>query len=157
MIELGVASLMAISAFYGGVPDDIALKSTPTAKVGFLQGNNLESKKAKAGPLTLEAYTKSYFVDTPILVEIAKCESHYTHFGKNGKVIRGIVNSSDIGIMQINEYYHGDTAKALDLDIHTLSGNMSYAKWLYEKYGSDPWVHSSKCWGKKASELALKN
>lgn len=56
--------------------------------------------------------------------------------------------------MQINETYHLDQALSLGIDIYSLEGNMAYAKYLYDKKGSGPWVSSSKCWKKK--EIAQK-
>lgn len=102
-------------------------------------------------PLTtvsVEAYVRDYFKDIPLLAEISKCESTFKQFDSNGRVIRGRVNSDDIGIMQINRYYHEEDAVKLGLDIYSIDGNLKYARWLYNKYGSDPWVHSSKCWNK---------
>ena len=52
--------------------------------------------------------------------------------------------------MQINTYYHADTAERLGIDIHSLEGNMAYAKNLYEREGLQPWSASSKCWSKSA-------
>ena len=100
-------------------------------------------------PLTsvsVEAYVRDYFKDTPILAEISRCESTFRQFDKEGKPLTGRVNNADIGLMQINTYYHGETAKKLGYDIYTVDGNLGFAKWLYGKYGDTPWVHSSKCW-----------
>lgn len=99
-------------------------------------------------PHTLETYVRSYFKETPILAEVAKCESTFRHFDTKGKILRGIENSEDVGVMQINEYYHKENAVNLGYDIYSLEGNLGYAKWLYGRYGASPWVHSSKCWGK---------
>ena len=101
--------------------------------------------------VSTEAYVRDYFADAPILAEIARCESTFRQFGSSGNVIRGKVNKGDIGVMQINEYYHGDNAAKLGFDIYTLDGNLGYAKYLYQKYGNDPWSSSSKCWKQTAS------
>lgn len=105
-------------------------------------------------PVTLEAYVRDYFADEPVLATIARCESAFRQYNENGEVLRGKVNRGDIGIMQINKYYHQEDAEKLGFDIYTLEGNLGYAKWLYGKYGSDPWVHSSKCW-KANPKIAL--
>jgi len=97
-------------------------------------------------PITLEAYVREYFKDNPVLAEIARCESTFRHYASDGKVIRGLVDPRDVGVMQINEFYHLKTSKSLGYDIHTLEGNMEYAKFLYEKKGTNPWSASSKCW-----------
>ena len=97
---------------------------------------------------SVEKYLREQYADTPILVEIARCESTFAQFDKDGNVIRGKVNSQDVGVMQINEKYHSDTAKVLGLDLHTIEGNVKYAKHLYEEQGTAPWSASKPCWGK---------
>jgi hypothetical protein len=109
-------------------------------------------------PLTsvsVEAYIRDYYKDSPILAEVAKCESTFRQFDSRGRVIRGIENPDDVGAMQINLFYHGESAEKLGYDLYTLDGNLGFAKWLYGKYGSNPWVHSSKCW-KKYEKIAMK-
>ena len=113
-----------------------------------------DAKNSVNQPITLESHVREHFEDTPILAEIARCESTFRHLGKDGKVIRGLVDSRDVGVMQINEFYHLKTAKSLGIDIHTLDGNMAYAKYLYEKSGTKPWNASSKCWKANNSQIA---
>ncbi len=96
----------------------------------------------------LEKYIREHFADTPILIEIAKCESTITHFKESGEVIRGNKNKADVGVMQINEKYHLETSEKLGYDIHSVEGNVAYAKYLYKKFGSKPWKASSPCWKK---------
>ena len=90
---------------------------------------------------------RDYFRDIPIMVEVAYCESRFRHFDENGNLLHGEENYSDLGVMQINEYYHGDTAKRFGLDLRTLEGNLAYARNLYEREGTTPWLSSSRCWG----------
>lgn len=105
---------------------------------------------------TTEEIIAEHFIDTPILKRIAVCESHNRQFDeKTGMVLRGFVNSQDVGVMQINERYHLEDAKKLGLDIHTLEGNIDYSKHLYKTQGVKPWVHSSNCWD-KSNEFALR-
>lgn len=80
------------------------------------------------------------------MVNIAECESHFRHFGEDGGVLRGDVDRRDVGVMQINEYFHGKRAEKLGLDLETLAGNLAYARDLYEREGTTPWLASSKCW-----------
>lgn len=100
----------------------------------------------------LEKIAKAYFKDDPILVDIARCESRFRHLGKDGNILRGEKNKGDLGLMQINEYYHADTAEQLGLDLKSLDGNMAYAKYLYDHEGAQPWISSSKCWRQTAPE-----
>jgi hypothetical protein len=104
---------------------------------------------------TVEGYVRTYFADTPIMSDIARCESHFRQFDKNGSVHRGKVNNKDVGVMQINEYYHSETAEKLGLDIYTIEGNVTYARYLYGKEGTRPWTSSKPCWG-KSENLARK-
>ena len=99
---------------------------------------------------TTEEIIAEHFADTPILKKIAFCESRYRQFNEDGTVLRGVVNPKDVGVMQINEKYHLEASKKLGYDIYTLEGNIDYAKDLYSKQGSRPWVHSSHCWGASA-------
>ena len=109
-----------------------------------------------AAATSTEAYVSQYYADTPILVSIARCESHFKQWNGDGSIHRGEINHSDIGVMQVNEYYHGQKADELGLDIYNLDGNLAYAKYLYNKEGSRPWASSQKCWGKDAKTLAMK-
>lgn len=111
-----------------------------------------ESFELASNPETLGAYVREYFADAPILADIAWCESRMRHLDKNGELLRGMVDSDDVGVMQINTRYHLEDSKELGLDVYSLKGNLEYARHLYEKQGTKPWLASSSCWGK----LALK-
>tara|TARA_Y100000310_G_scaffold344555_1_gene457950 strand:+ start:6778 stop:7182 length:405 start_codon:yes stop_codon:yes gene_type:complete len=96
---------------------------------------------------TAEAPTSAdSFAGYSTLRKICTCESGLNHFDKNGDVLRGVINKSDIGICQINEYYHSKEISALDIDIYTEEGNISFAKHLYDRQGSAPWIWSKSCW-----------
>jgi hypothetical protein len=58
--------------------------------------------------------------------------------------------------MQINEKYHLEESVKLGMNIHTLEGNLEYAKHLYETEGTKPWKYSSACWNKNR-EVAIAN
>jgi len=96
---------------------------------------------------------KKKLAQYPVLQKIAFCESSLRQYDENGNVLRGIVDKRDVGLMQVNEYYHSKTAKALGLDLHTPEGNMEYAIYLYNKEGTKPWNSSKKCWS-DGSEFA---
>jgi len=108
----------------------------------------------QAHPLALpvaqspKQFVESYFADAPIMVAIAQCESHFRQYDKDGSIFRGKVNHSDVGVMQVNEYYHGKTADVLGIDLYTIEGNVAYARYLYKKEGTTPWNSSRPCWGK---------
>ncbi len=60
--------------------------------------------------------------------------------------------------MQINEKYHLKRSQTLGYDIYTLTGNLAYAKRLYEEEGTKPWKASAPCWLKSpvaANQVAI--
>ena len=123
--------------------------STSTPKVVSVAKVESELKK------TTEDIVRDQFADLPIMVEIAKCESHFTQFDKDGSIHRGVINNADVGAFQINEYYHLKESKNLKLDIYTVEGNLAYARHLFKKEGTEPWSASSPCWS-KYTEVAKK-
>jgi hypothetical protein len=150
MIELTTGVVFLMSSLYGNgqannsqviVPENEAIQATTTA-----------DSSIRTSTKTMEAYLRQEFADTPILVDIARCESSFHQYDKDGNIIRGRVNSADIGVMQINEKYHADTAKKLGIDLYTVEGNVAYAKHLYNEQGAQPWISSSKCWSGSGSD-----
>lgn len=82
----------------------------------------------------------------PILQRICQAESGGKQFLKNGHVVRGKVNPSDVGLCQINETIWNDTARDLGYDIYTEQGNKDMAVYIFNHYGSDPWSSSKLNW-----------
>lgn len=105
----------------------------------------------------VEQFVEDYFADIPIMTKIARCESRNRHLDRSGNVLKGEKTPLDRGVMQINLYYHEETARKLGLDLHDIDDNVAYARYLYEKYGAKPWMSSSSCWSKFSSnEIAKK-
>ena len=106
--------------------------------------------------MSTEQYVREYFKDIPIMIEVAKCESHFRQLNSDGDIKRGQKNPADVGVMQINEHYHLDESAKKDYNIYTLEGNTAYARKLYNEKGTDPWKSSRSCWNKNVSrELAF--
>ncbi len=99
-----------------------------------------------ASTSTIRAILKEEFSDAPIMVEIARCESRFRQLDKTGEVLRGEQNSKDVGVFQVNEFYHLEDSEKMGLDIHSLEGNIQYARHLYDTQGTRPWNWSKKCW-----------
>lgn len=95
-----------------------------------------------------ERVIREYFADITIMIQVSYCESRFRQFNPDGTVLRGIVNSDDVGAMQINEYYHLEASKRLAIDIYTLKGNLAYARHLYRQSGTQPWSASAPCWSR---------
>ncbi len=146
MIEISTGVAFLLSSMYGAGHSSLqatAVNTTATVSEGKIAIVTVHDRK------TVENYLRTELADTPILIEIARCESTFSQFNKDGDVLRGRVNSADVGVMQINEKYHLEKSKELGHDIYTTEGNVEYAKYLYENQGAAPWKASSKCWASK--------
>ena len=80
------------------------------------------------------------------MIEIASCESDYYQFHKDGRPLHGGTGTM-IGLFQISEILHRASAERFGWEIDTPDGNMAYARYLYEMYGTAPWLASKHCWG----------
>lgn len=150
MNQLTTGVLFLMSSLYGGAQTGNQVASVITSQIPN-EAQAIESQVDEKSTFindtkSMEAYLRKEYADYPILVDIARCESNFKQFDKDGTPIRGIVNKADIGVMQINEKYHAETAVKLGLDLGTVEGNVAYGKHLYEEQGSAPWSASSKCW-----------
>ena len=101
----------------------------------------------------VETAVRSYFAETPVMSAIASCESEFHQFNTDGSVLHGGYKHRMIGIFQIAPL-HLPTAKAHGFDVNTVAGNIAYAKYLYEREGTRPWLDSSWCWQKKMDAAA---
>jgi hypothetical protein len=153
MIELTTSIAFLMSSVYGSGSAGIAVASTTNAAAVASTTINAAATTTQEIAMNrsdVEAYIKAEYADTPILIAIAQCESNFRQFNPDGTVVRGLVDNHDVGVMQINETYWLGRAKSLGDDIYTTAGNAAYAKYLYEKEGTDPWNSSSKCWSQSA-------
>lgn len=102
----------------------------------------------------VEAKVREYFADTPVMIEIARCESKFRQFTDAGNPLYGGYGRGMVGVFQLYEDIHGDSARGKGMDITTLDGNIAYAKYLYEREGTQPWMSSFPCWGTELSVSA---
>ncbi|MDQ3089559.1 MAG: hypothetical protein M3Q24_00180 [bacterium] len=129
----------------------------PTPEVKAKKEIKSEDYKPMTDSKNVKIFVEKYFADIPIMIDVARCESRNRQFALDGTVIRGEVNNQDVGVMQINEKYHLETSKKLGYNIYTIEGNTSYARYLYNRQGAQPWMSSSPCWAKfQESEIALR-
>ncbi len=117
----------------------------------YLSGVHTSIARADIQPSIVRVTKPQEF--PPFLKRICFAESGGRQFNKNGSVIRGIVDKSDIGVCQINERYNNDLARKLGYDIYTEEGNKAFALYLFNNRGTQPW-NASKCtergWGTKS-------
>ena len=77
---------------------------------------------------------------------IIGCESEWSPdaIGYNRRK-DGSVWSKDIGLMQINNYFHEEEAARMGLDIYKTNDNLEYGFYLFSKRGAKPWAASKSC------------
>ncbi|MEK7155945.1 MAG: peptidoglycan-binding domain-containing protein [Patescibacteria group bacterium] len=95
----------------------------------------------------VESVVRAYFGETPVMVDIARCESKFRQYTDSGNPLYGGYQGKMVGIFQVYEDIHAAYAKGLGMDIYTTDGNMAYARLLYEREGTKPWISSFPCWG----------
>ena len=100
-----------------------------------------------------ETVVRNYFADVPVMIQVARCESRFRHTLADGSILRGEVDSRDIGVMQINTGFHGERAVELGLNLKNIYDNMTYARDLYERKGTQPWNASASCWNRTLASL----
>ena len=100
-----------------------------------------------------EKRVREFFKDTPVMIEIARCESNFRQFTDAGNVLRGGDSGGMVGVFQFFESIHATPAKALGYDISTLEGNLGYAKHIYQSEGTTPWSPAKHCWEVKPTTV----
>lgn len=94
----------------------------------------------------VEKQVRVHFADIPIMIEVARCESRFRQFADSGNVFKGGLNMKMVGIFQIYGDVHRTTALSLGFDIDTVQGNIGYARYLYSRERTNPWISSMPCW-----------
>lgn len=93
----------------------------------------------------LEQVVRNAFANTPVMAEIARCESGFRQFDARGNALDG-GSGGMIGLFQINASVHAAYAKSIGMNIYSVDGNLAYARKLYEEEGTGPWLSSFSCW-----------
>jgi hypothetical protein len=104
----------------------------------------------------LEQKVRAYFSDAPIMAEIARCESRFRQFSDSGNPLDGGAGGM-MGLFQVNSHVHAAFAKSLGMDINTVDGNLAYARYLYQREGTNPWLSSFSCWHNASATNAAPN
>lgn len=95
---------------------------------------------------TLKEYiafeAKQHGIDPKTALAVSYCESRYYENATGTQAAVG----KDIGMFQINTYYHESKAQKMDLNIYEPRDNIEYAMWLMERQGLQPWSASKSCW-----------
>lgn len=138
ILQISLASLIALNTQLGSgattTPVTAELVEAP-AQVQSL--HDIITTKAEAAG-----------IDSKVALKVAFCESTLRQYDKDGNVLRGIHNSDDVGLFQINEHYHLKKSQELGFNIYTTEGNIDYAMWLMKNEGIYHWKWSKPCWSK---------
>jgi hypothetical protein len=144
-LSMVAVSLLA-SVHLGGTNIKSTTEDNPIYAVEEISLAENIDPKSIISSATVKDVVKDYFKDIPILAKVAECESHFRQNGEDGNVLRGVVNSFDVGVMQINEKYHLERSEKIGVNIYSLAGNLEYARALYNESGVAPWSSSKSCW-----------
>lgn len=123
-----------------------AINATPIAYGQMTEETVKAEKVAISDFLGTESIVREYFKDIPVMIQVARCESTFRHSLSDGSVLKGRVDPADTGVMQINKRYHEKRAITLGLNLENIYDNLAYARFLYEKQGTQPWNASAPCW-----------
>ena len=158
-LQIGLASLIAVSNS-SAVPVDTIVQNPISGKAVIEAPAKIDSNLPKVSqnqdrPVNaviemIRETSGKYGVDDNLVIEIARCESGLRQYSEDGSIVRGKVNSKDVGVFQINEDYHLRQSQDTGYDIYTTRGNIEYAISLFKKSGSKPWGASRPCWGQVA-------
>jgi hypothetical protein len=121
---------------------------TSSIAYGQITETTVEAEKVAISVSDTERIVREYFKDIPVMIQVARCESHFRHELSDGTILKGRVDPADTGVMQINKRFHESTAIKLGLDLDNIEDNLAYARYLYEKQGTKPWNASAPCWNK---------
>lgn len=95
----------------------------------------------------IDKYALEYHVNPQVARAIISCES-----GGNPEAIGTMaVVGRDIGVFQINDYFHEKRTQELELNIYNVDDNLRYGMILLFEQGVTPWRASASCWKSKLS------
>lgn len=137
---------MILALFTAATVSTVDVSETSYGHIA-INGEGATVVREIASAKNTEAIVRSYFQDIPVMAEVARCESTFRHELEDGSILQGRVDPADTGVMQINKRYHQSTAIAMNLNLDDIYDNMAYARYLYEKQGTQPWSASMPCWG----------
>lgn len=139
---------MGIAFIFAGVfsfPAHVTKADAPPAIVKLATATKVTQADIDAA---IDVLAPSYGLSPSLVKKISQCEDqgdpYSTHANKHGDVVW----STDIGPLQINDYYHKAEMKKLGLNINKPIDNLKFGLSMMETEGTVPWKWSEPCWGK---------
>lgn len=94
----------------------------------------------------IDTLAPKYGLSAALVKKISLCEDtgnpYSTHANKHGTTTW----STDIGPLQINDYYNESAMEKQGLDISKPLDNLQFGLQMMSKQGTNPWKASEKCW-----------
>ena len=89
-----------------------------------------------------------YGLDPVLVQKIIGCESQWKATNVHPNVRAGTTTpwSYDIGLLQINDYYHETEWEAQGLDMKNPKDNLEFGLKMMQQQGTQPWNASKNCW-----------
>ena len=102
MMELTTGVVFLMSSLYGSGQANAQTIQTAAVISAQVSATTTTELSTSTDSKAIEAYVRKELASTPILIEVARCESTFRQYGKDGRVIRGKENPLDVGVFQIN-------------------------------------------------------
>ena len=99
-------------------------------------------KKVETLNETIERLARKYHQSVKVAKAIIHCESKGKQSARNYQAVVGV----DIGMWQLNSYYHSKSAARMGFDIYKSADNLEYGFVLLSEQGLLPWSASKYCW-----------
>jgi hypothetical protein len=163
VVTLAAVNLMAtsVSANTSTTRDDLQ-KPAPVQSIAIAQIEHyfaVDPSAKEVDPTYVEKLARTIFVDTPIMISVCRCESHFRHYLPDGRLNvnqrkeNGKRVSSASGACQILYRSHfADWAQEPETNITTVEGNLRHARQMYLEQGTAPWTSTQSCWGGKTAK-----
>lgn len=86
------------------------------------------------------------YAEFSLLRSIAKCESNWRQYRRDGSVVE---SNGNVGLAQINRIAHEGTYTKMNIDPENPYDNLKFMVYLYKRDGVAPWfAWSGHCWNK---------
>lgn len=153
------ASLVASSVVANSEAEDTLRIPAPVQSIKIAQIEHrfaVDPTVKEVDPAYVEEKAKEIFADTPVMMSICRCESHFRHYLPDGRLNvnqlkrNGKRVSSAAGACQIlYKTHYEDWVADEDTNITTVEGNLRHAREMYLNEGTAPWKPSEHCWSSK--------
>lgn len=94
----------------------------------------------------IDTLAPKYGVSAALAKKISLCEDQGNPYNTHANKHEGVTWSTDIGPLQINDYYNESAMKKQGLDISKPLDNLNFGLQMLKEQGTQPWKASEQCW-----------